>query len=339
MIPHNKPTLGKEEEEACLRVIRSGQLSNGDEVRSFEDEFCNFLGLPKGHAVAVSSGSSALFLAIKILYSDKKTVTIPSYVCTALRNAIELNQLDIEFVDVKKNTPNVDNALIRSNSNLKIIPHMYGIPVDVSQINNEYVIEDCSHAVGAKINNQSVGTFGEIGIFSFFVTKLMTTGGFGGMLVSKSFETVSEVRNFIEYDGKLDKKSHFNFQMGNLQAAIGREQLKKIPQFLARREEIFQMYNEAGFDMLDAEKSENIIKAVRFRALMKTSEPNAIIKKLHENDISARMIYNDPIISKDPKNFPNSIDLIQNSISLPIYPSLSNNEISKIISTLKNKKN
>ena len=339
MIPHNKPTLGKEEEEACLRVIRSGQLSNGDEVRSFEDEFCNFLGLPKGHAVAVSSGSSALFLAIKILSSDKKTVTIPGYVCTALRNAIELNQLDIEFVDVKKNTPNVDNALIRSNSNPKIIPHMYGIPVDVSQINNEYVIEDCSHAVGAKINNQSVGTFGEIGIFSFFVTKLMTTGGFGGMLVSKSFETVSEVRNFIEYDGKLDKKSHFNFQMGNLQAAIGREQLKKIPQFLARREEIFQMYNEAGFDMLDTEKSENIIKPVRFRALMKTSEPNAIIKKLHENDISARMIYNDPIISKDPKNFPNSIDLIQNSISLPIYPSLSNNEISKIISTLKNKKN
>ena len=124
MIPHNKPALGKEEEEACLRVIRSGQLSNGDEVRSFEDEFCNFLGLPKGHAVAVSSGSSALFLAIKIIYSDKKTVTIPSYVCTALRNAIELNQLDIEFVDVKKNTPNVDNALIRSNSNPKIIPHM-----------------------------------------------------------------------------------------------------------------------------------------------------------------------------------------------------------------------
>ena len=231
MIPHNKPTLGKEEEEACLRVIRSGQLSNGDEVRSFEDEFCNFLGLPKGHAVAVSSGSSALFLAIKILSSDKKTVTIPGYVCTALRNAIELNQLDIEFVDVKKNTPNVDNALIKSNSNPKIIPHMYGIPVDVSQINNEYVIEDCSHAVGAKINNQSVGTFGEIGIFSFFVTKLMTTGGFGGMLVSKSFETVSEARNFIEYDGKLDKKSHFNFQMGNLQAAVGREQLKKFHSF------------------------------------------------------------------------------------------------------------
>ena len=83
-------------------------------------------------------------------------------------------------------------ALIKSNSNPKIIPHMYGIPVDVSQINNEYVIEDCSHAVGAKINNQSVGTFGEIGIFSFFVTKLMTTGGFGGMLVSKSFEKLFE---------------------------------------------------------------------------------------------------------------------------------------------------
>ena len=335
MIPHNKPTLGKEEEEACLRVIRSGQLSNGDEVRSFEDEFCNFLGLPKGHAVAVSSGSSALFLAIKILSSDKKTVTIPGYVCTALRNAIELNQLDIEFVDVKKNTPNVDNALIKSNSNPKIIPHMYGIPVDVSQINNECVIEDCSHAVGAKINNQSVGTFGEIGIFSFFVTKLMTTGGFGGMLVSKSFETVSEVRNFIEYDGKLDKKSHFNFQMGNLQAAVGREQLKKIPQFLTRREEIFGMYKEAGFDLLDVEENEKLIKPVRFRALMKTNEPKNIIKKLKDNDISSTMIFNDQIMSNYPEKFPNSLELIENTVSLPIYPSLSNDEVLRIISAIK----
>ena len=74
MIPHNKPTLGKEEEIAALRILRSGQLSYGDEARKFENEFCGFLGLPEGHAVAVSSGSSALFLAMKILFKEKETI-------------------------------------------------------------------------------------------------------------------------------------------------------------------------------------------------------------------------------------------------------------------------
>ena len=225
MIPHNRPTLGLEEEQAALRIIRSGQLSNGEEVRKFESDFCKFLGLPDGHAVAVSSGSSALFLAMKVLFSEKETVTIPGYVCSALRNSIELMKCDMEVVDVKKNSPNIDNELIRNNSNPKIIPHMYGIPVDISKLKNSVVIEDCSHAIGAKINNKFVGTIGEIGIFSFFATKLMTSGGFGGMIVSNDHSKISEIRNFIEYDGKLDKKLHFNFQMGNLHAAIGREQL------------------------------------------------------------------------------------------------------------------
>ena len=96
--------------------VPCGPYTSGN-IFIFGSYFCNFLGLPKGHAVAVSSGSSALFLAIKILSSDKKTVTIPGYVCTALRNAIELNQLDFVFVDVKKNTPKIDSVLIKSNSN------------------------------------------------------------------------------------------------------------------------------------------------------------------------------------------------------------------------------
>ena len=102
MIPHNKPTLGKEEENAALRVLRTGQLSNGDEVKKFENEFCEFLELPEGHAVGVSSGSSALFLAMKILFNKKETITIPGYVCSALRNAIELMKCDIRQILMKK---------------------------------------------------------------------------------------------------------------------------------------------------------------------------------------------------------------------------------------------
>tara|TARA_B100001540_G_scaffold265046_1_gene245434 strand:- start:254 stop:1264 length:1011 start_codon:yes stop_codon:yes gene_type:complete len=336
MIPHNKPTLGKEEETAALRILRSGQLSNGEEVREFENEFCDFLGLPEGHAVAVSSGSSALFLSMKILFTEKETIGIPGYVCSALRNALELMKCDIEFLDVKKNTPNIDDKLILDDVNPKIIPHMYGIPVNIPKLRNGIIIEDCSHAIGAKINDKFVGTIGEIGIFSFYVTKLMTSGGFGGMVVSNDRSKINEIRNFIEYDGKLDNKSHFNFQMGNLQAAIGREQLKKIPKFLQRREEIFSRYKEAGLKLIDVEDNNDSIKPVRFRALMKTSKSKELIKKLRDKDIMSVKIQNDPIMSKYPTKFSNSLELIENTVSLPIYPSLLDEEISKIISVIKN---
>ena len=124
--------------------------------------------------------------------------------------------------------------------------------------------------------------------------------------------------------------------MGNLQAAIGREQLKKIPKFLQRREEIFSMYKEAGLELIDVEEDNDSIKPVRFRALMKTSKSKDLIKKLRDNDIISVTIQNDPIISKYPKKFSNSLELIENTISLPIYPSLLDEEISKIISVIKN---
>ena len=124
--------------------------------------------------------------------------------------------------------------------------------------------------------------------------------------------------------------------MGNLQAAIGREQLKKIPKFLQRREEIFSMYKEAGLELIDVEEDNDSIKPVRFRALMKTSKSKDLIKKLRDNDIISVTIQNDPIMSKYPKKFSNSLELIENTISLPIYPSLLDEEISKIISVIKN---
>ena len=81
MIPHNRPTLGKEEEDAALRVIRRGWLAQGEEVEKFENEFCNFIGLPNGHAVALSSGTSSLYLALNILNAENKKILYPSYVC------------------------------------------------------------------------------------------------------------------------------------------------------------------------------------------------------------------------------------------------------------------
>ncbi len=104
MILHNKPTFGKEEEQAAIRVIRSGWVAQGKEVESFENEFCNYLGLPDGHAVALSSGTAALFMALWVLKAKGKKVAFPVYSCSALRNAVAMTGADEILSDIRRFT-------------------------------------------------------------------------------------------------------------------------------------------------------------------------------------------------------------------------------------------
>jgi perosamine synthetase len=136
---------------------------------------------------------------------------------------------------------------------------------------------------------------------------------------------------------KKDDYKRFNFQMNDLQAAIGREQLRKLPDFLKRREEIFQKYKISGLDLLDISTVDNkTIQPVRFRAVLKTKKQFETIKLLKEHDIASRVLNDEWLISQNPKQFPNSFSMVQNSVSLPIYPSLSDEDVEKIISVLVN---
>ena len=336
LIPHNKPTLGLEEEAAALRVIRSGWVAKGKEVESFENEFCEFIGLPKGHAAAVSSGTAALFLALIMLGGSGKNIGSPGYVCSALRNAVDMSEGKNILVDVEKNSPNIDlENMFKENPEIAIIPHMFGIPVNLCNLKKIPIIEDCSHALGAKVNGKYVGLEGEFGIFSFYATKMITSGGFGGMLISKNKKLVDEVIDYIEYDDKNDDNKRFNFQMGDLQAAIGREQLRKLPNFLARREKIFRKYKDAGLDILDVSPEDSqILQPVRYRAAMKTKDQIKIMKSLKNSGIITELLNNEWILEQNPTKFPNSLNLVHNIISLPIYPSLSDENVEKIISIL-----
>ena len=333
MIPHNKPTIGTEEELAALRVLRSGLLSQGSEIESFENEFCDFIGLPKGHAIAVSSGTAALYLALWILEGDKKTITFPGYVCSALRNATNMIGGNEEILDIKKESPNIKFEGIKKES-IAIIPHMYGIPVDVTKIQNMNIIEDCAQSLGAKINGISVGLYGNAGIFSFYATKLMTSGGHGGMYVSKDKKLVDRVKDYREFDYRHDQKKRFNFQMTEIQAAIGREQLKKLPKFLERREEIFQKYKKAGLELLDVGKNQNHLSPVRYRAVIKTEEPNKIIKSLESVGVKAIVPTEDWELLGKHELLPNAVELSRKTVSLPIYPTLTDEEIDIILSAI-----
>ena len=333
MIEHNKPTIGIKEEEAVIRVLKSRCLVGGNETEEFENEFCDFIGLPKGHAVAVSSGTAALYLALWILEGDKKTISFPGYVCSALRNATNMIGGNEEILDIKKESPNIKFEGIKKES-IAIIPHMYGIPVDVTKIQNMNIIEDCAQSLGAKINGISVGLYGNAGIFSFYATKLMTSGGHGGMYVSKDKKLVDRVRDYREFDYRHDQKKRFNFQMTEIQAAIGREQLKKMPKFLERREEIFQKYKKAGLELLDVGENQNHLSPVRYRAVIKTEEPNKIIKSLESVGVKAIVPTEDWELLGKHELLPNAVELSRKTVSLPIYPTLTDQGIDIILSAI-----
>jgi perosamine synthetase len=186
-VPHNRPTLGLREAWAAARTVCSRWVAQGPEVAAFENDLCRFLELPAGHAVCVSSGTAALFLSLKILGCAGQQVAMPAYACSSLRHAAAFAGAKELLLDCAVDSPNIDSdALNRQNPYAVIVPHMYGIPADVRKIDSKVlVIEDCAQSIGARIGGSAAGTLGHISVFSFSATKLMTSGGQGGAIVSR----------------------------------------------------------------------------------------------------------------------------------------------------------
>ncbi len=334
MIKHNSPTLGTEEEQAALKVIQSGWLAHGSEVVEFENEFCEFIGLPEGNAVAVTNGTSALFLALWALQAQDRKVALPVYACSSLRHAAAMARAKELLLDVDHGTPNISlDQLTQSDADIAIVPHMYGLPLDISACKDIDVVEDCAQAIGASVDNVSVGLRGKLGIYSFYATKLITSGGHGGMVVSKDKTIIDTIRNYKEFDQRRDRKKRFNFHMTDIQAAIGSAQLKKLPQFLQRRSEIFELYKQAELPMLDT-ISDNLTP-VRYRAVLLTKRPAEIIKSLQAAGIESIVPVEDWELLGEKELFPNALELTKQTVSLPIYPSLSTDDVNKIITVVK----
>lgn len=317
-----------------LQVLQSGWLAQGNAVERFENEFCDFLGLPHGSAVAVSSGTAALYLALLALGAKEKNIAFPAYSCSALRNATAMAGGNPLLVDSRIDSPNMNIDSIDNNANIAIIPHLYGLPQDFSKHNYKVsIIEDCAQSLGACVSQKQVGLQGTIGIFSFYATKLMTSGGQGGMIVSKDRSIINEIKDYRLFDRRFDTKIRFNFQMTDLQAAIGSAQLQQFPDFIKRREEIYQHYQAANFPLLDVSKD---LQPVRFRAILKTTKQNEILTALQQENISAVIPLQDSELLGPKENYPNAYHWTKNTISLPIYPSLTDEEVKRIINIVKN---
>jgi perosamine synthetase len=245
MIAIASPQLAYEEEAAIHRVLQSGQLAQGENVAAFEQGFAQMCQV--GEAVAVSSGTSALHLALLahgIGPGDEVITTAFSFAATA--NVILLVGAIPVFVDIEPETYTLDPALVEAAITARtkaILPvHLYGHPCDLKHLvplaeaHNIALIEDACQAHAAQIDGRPVGSFGT-GCFSFYATKNMTTGE-GGMITTNDPEIAERVR-LLRNHGQKERYYHttlgYNLRMTEIQGALGRVQLAKLEQFTEKR--------------------------------------------------------------------------------------------------------
>jgi len=350
IIAHNKPTIDKKETAAIANVLKSGWLAEGQEVRKFEKDLCEYMGLQEGQAAAVSSGTAAIYIALVSLgVGMRDKVITPTYVCSAVLNAIYLAGAEPVLVDIDSHDFNISyeetKKKLSPRTKAIIIPHTFGMPADVGKFLSLGVpiVEDCAQAIGSKLNGKHVGTLGNVSVFSFFVSKVITTG-YGGMVFSRDKALIDKVRDYLEFDGRRNYKPRFNFQMSNFQAAMGRVQLKKLPMFLRKRKNIANKY----YKILPSEKvwplQDNEGRQPNFYRFLLRTYKGKKIKELMEAKGIKTII---PIetyellhryLKQNPDDFPISEQIARTTLSLPIYPSLSVSEINYICTRLLGKK-
>lgn len=319
MVPHSRPFTGEDEIEAVARVLRSGQLAQGPEVAAFEVECAALVG--RRHAVAVNSGTAALHLALLVLgIGEKSRVAIPSYACAALAQAIGWQRAEPALCDIGADF-NLDLACVPVDTQAVILPHLFGARAALPKTG--LVIEDIAQSIGGP-----TGKAGVVAIASFHATKLCATGE-GGMLLTDDPALAAEARDRRDYDNRDDFKTRFAYKMTDLQAAIGRVQLRRLPEFIARRREIAQRYTDAfaAFPMTLPGGAEHVY----FRYVVRTSRRDALETHLESRGIAAKRPVYRPAHHYFGGDFPWSQAAHQQALSLPIYPGLLPAEESAVI--------
>ncbi len=328
--------MGTEEIQAVSEVIASGHIAEGAVVKEFEQKFGDYLNAK--HAVATNSGTSALHLALLALeVRPGDEVIIPSYVCCALLNAVNYTGATAVLADICPDTYNLDAADVKkrlsSRTKVIIVPHLFGMAADLDSLLalDVPIIEDCAQAVGAVYNQRPVGTFGVASICSFYATKVITTGE-GGMVVCNAKDIAERIRDLKTYDQKDDYKIRFNYKMSDIQAVLGLAQLERLNSILRRRKAIAEQYTRA-FKALDLNLPPDDSSQIFFRYVMGLkADSSSGIKALSRKGIGCdRPIYLPLHRQMKLKGYPVSEKAWKNSLSIPIYPSLTNGEVSQVI--------
>lgn len=357
-IPIARPIIGDEEIQAVADVLKSGMLAQGESVKRFEDEFSNYLGVK--NAIAVSNGTVALDLAIRALgLKPGDEVITPAFTFIATANCALYSGLRPVFADVDKRTFNIDpddlQKRITSRTRAVIGVHLYGQPFDLSAVSEICqdsgiaLIEDCAQAHGAEYKGRKVGSVGT-GCFSFYPTKNMTTGE-GGMITTNDDALAARLR-LLRNHGDTGKYNHstlgYNYRMMNLQGAIGLVQLKRLEQFTARRIENARLLNESiKIKGITTPYQSNNVRHVYHQYVVRVEDGFAssrekLMEFLQSNGIGCavhypKAVYEQPLyreLGYTNESCPVSEDVSRKVLSLPVHPSLTEEDVAYIAKTI-----
>lgn len=342
MIPHNRPTLDETDVEALAAVLRSGHIAQGLKVRAFEEKIAARYGRPGWDGVAVSSGTAALYLALQAHgVGPGHRVLIPTYVCTALVHAVRLVGAEPHLGDIRDEDFNLDasRGLVAEGLRAVILPHTYGVPTDPAPVLalGLPVIEDAAQAIGARLAGRPAGSLGSLAVFSFYATKPLTCGQ-GGMVIGPR-DACDEIRDRRDYDGKRALRPRFNFQMSDLQAALGLSQLHRLDAFLARRRDTASLYAAALPRHLRSQEPVPEAEPNHFRFVVRLENIEAARQRFERAGITT-------IVPTEPWEllhrqmgltmvaFPVAERVAHTTLSLPMQPALTDDERRRVADVL-----
>ena len=345
-IPHSRPTVVPGMVEAATRVIESGQHAGGTVRRDLEAAFGQRLGVR--HAEALQSGFAALHLALLAVGAAPGTrVLVPSYVCVALLHAVHACGATPLVADVDARTFNLTAATIeaalaregRAGAELAavIVPHALGAPADIAALGLAVpVIEDCAMALGARLGDREVGASGTAGVFSFYATKMLSTGH-GGAVLTDDAGVAERIADRLQYDERDTWRPAFNYRLSDLAASVGRVQLAHLDEFLARRRLIAARYLElCGRLGLDSQQPLPGSQSAWYRFTLLASDSasrDALIEALAARGVEAKSPVYRPLhryLELTAEAFPVTESIQARAVSIPIYPSLTDNELEQV---------
>ncbi len=351
MIPIARPQMGPDEKERVWEAMASGSLAQGPRVRELEEAFAAFIGA--GHAVATSSGTTALHLALLGygIGTGDEVITVP-FTFIASANSVLYTGARPVFVDIDERDFCIDvsriEAAITPRTRAIMPVSLYGQPADmpaIAEIAERHglsVVEDACQAHGAAVGQQKSGTWGA-GTFSFYPTKNMTTGE-GGMLTTDDAELAERVRLLREHGMKVRYHHEvvgYNFRMTDIAAAIGLAQLPKLAGYNQRRRDIAARYDAELRGVLTPHVRPGVTH-VYHQYTIRVGRRDAFAGALQARGVGSAIYYPIPVHRQKPfealgyggQSFPVTDRLTEQVLSIPVHPSLTDDEVATVVAAV-----
>ncbi|MDR1993572.1 MAG: DegT/DnrJ/EryC1/StrS family aminotransferase [Nitrososphaerota archaeon] len=359
----SRPFFSKADIAAILldltKVLEEGRLRNGENLKKFEKMVSDYLGVR--HAIALDSDSSALETVLQFYNVRAREVIVSTNSFISIPNSVLYAGGKIVFSDIRKETLSMDPLDLSKKVTDKtcgvIVTHIAGFPnpdlkeiQEICKCNNLFLIEDAAHALGAVVSSQKVGTFGDAAIFAFTPTKVVTTGE-GGMLVTNNAALADYTRLYSYYGSGPGKTNFVNLgrhmMLPEISSILGIYQMKRIEEFVTRRNQIADIYNEA-FNQISGLTTVGVSKNSRCSYykyplildsdLNKLKIQNSLLNsKVETGTVFYPPCHMQPVYCSQTKDLtlPNAEEVLPRTITLPMHTALTDQDVSHVVDSVK----